>query len=89
LSLSYRRNRGHNPSTEEIAPHLLESAAEMIMRFLVSLTKGIMMAIGITLPTPEQEKAVAVVWVVAFFAMIAIIAGVGWAVLASFSHNMN
>lgn len=61
----------------------------MIMRFLVSLTKGIMLAIGITLPTPEQEKAVAIIWVVAFFAMIAIIAGVGWAVMASFSHNMN
>jgi hypothetical protein len=57
----------------------------MIMRTLVSLTKGIMLAIGITLPTPEQEKAVAVIWVVAFFVMIAIIFGVGWAVLASFS----
>ncbi len=54
------------------------------MRFLVSFTKGIMMAIGITLPTPEQEKTVALVWVVAFFAMIAIILGVGWAVLTSF-----
>jgi hypothetical protein len=60
-----------------------------MMKFLISLTKGIMMAIGITLPTPEQEKAVAIVWVVAFFAMIAIIAGVGWAVLSSFARNMN
>jgi hypothetical protein len=57
----------------------------MIMRMLVSFTKGIMLAIGITLPTPEQERAVAIVWVVAFFAMIAIILGVGWAVLTSFS----
>ncbi len=57
----------------------------MLMRFLVSLTKGIMMAIGITLPTPEQEKTVALVWVVAFFAMIAIILGVGWVVLTSFA----
>lgn len=48
-----------------------------------------MLAIGITLPTPEQEKTVAIVWVVAFFAMIAIILGVGWAVLASISHSMN
>jgi hypothetical protein len=55
----------------------------MIMRMLVSLTKGIMLAIGITLPTPEQEKTVAVIWVVAFFVMIAIILGVGWAVLTS------
>lgn len=61
----------------------------MFMRFLVSFTKGLMMAIGITLPTPEQEKAVAVVWVVAFFVMIAIILGAGWAVLNSISHSMN
>jgi uncharacterized membrane protein len=57
----------------------------MIMRMLVSFTKGIMLAIGITLPTPEQEKVVAVIWVVAFFVMIGIILGVGWAVLTSFS----
>ena len=57
----------------------------MIMRFLVSFTKGIMLAIGITLPTPEQEKAVAIIWVVAFFVMIGIILGVGWVVLTSFS----
>jgi hypothetical protein len=59
----------------------------MLMRFLVSFTKGIMLAIGITLPKPEQEKAVAIIWVVAFFAMIGIIAGVGWAVLTSFSNS--
>ena len=57
----------------------------MIMRMLVSFTKGIMLAIGITLPTPEQEKAVAVIWVVAFFVMVGIILGVGWMVLISFS----
>ena len=57
----------------------------MIMRMLVSLTKGIMLAIGITLPTPEQEKAVAIIWVAAFFGMIGIIFAVGWAVLTSFS----
>ena len=48
-----------------------------------------MLAIGITLPKPEQEKTVALVWVAAFFLMIAIIVGVGWAVLASLSHSMN
>jgi hypothetical protein len=58
----------------------------MFMRLLVSFTKGIMLAIGITLPKPEQEKTVAIVWVVAFFAMIAIILGVGWAVLTSFAN---
>ena len=61
----------------------------MIMRFLVKLTRGIMLAIGITLPTPEQEKVVAIVWVVAFFLLIAIILGSGWAVLNSISHSMN
>ncbi|HYV74278.1 MAG TPA: hypothetical protein VFB24_08490 [Candidatus Binatia bacterium] len=61
----------------------------MIMRFLVSLSKGIMLAIGITLPQPEHEKAVALIWVAAFFAMLAIILGVGWAVLMSISHTMN
>ncbi|HEY4934570.1 MAG TPA: hypothetical protein VII23_23635 [Terriglobales bacterium] len=57
------------------------------MRMLVSFTKGIMLAIGITLPTPEQEKAVAVIWVVAFFVMVGIILGVGWVVLTSFSTS--
>ena len=57
----------------------------MIMKFLVSLTKGIMLAIGITLPTPEQEKAVAIIWVAAFFVMVGIILGVGWLVLTSFA----
>ncbi len=61
----------------------------MLMRFLVKFTRGIMLAIGITLPTPEQEKAVAIVWVVAFFLLIAIILGSGWAVLNSISHSMN
>ena len=61
----------------------------MLMRFLVSFSKAIMLAIGITLPTPEQEKAVAIVWVVAFFVMIAIIVGAGWAVLESISRSMN
>jgi hypothetical protein len=61
----------------------------MFMKYLVSFTKGIMLAIGITLPKPEQEKAVAIVWVVAFFVMVGIIAGVGWAVLTSLSRSMN
>ena len=59
----------------------------MLMRLLVSFTKGIMLAIGITLPKPEQEKTVAIVWVVAFFAMIGIVLGVGWVVLTSFSSG--
>ena len=59
----------------------------MLMRLLISFTRGIMIAIGITLPKPEQEKTVAIVWVVAFFVMIGIIAGVGWLVLKSFSNS--
>jgi hypothetical protein len=46
-----------------------------------------MLTIGITLPKPEQEKTVALVWVVAFFVMIGIVAGVGWLVLTSFSNS--
>ena len=69
-------------------PRVLELVATvMIMRFLVSFTKGIMLAIGITLPTPEQEKAVAIIWVAAFFVMIGIVLGVGWIVLTSFSNG--
>jgi len=48
-----------------------------------------MLAIGITLPKPEHENTVALIWVAAFFAMIAIIAAVGWAVLNSMSQSMN
>ena len=60
-----------------------------MMQFLVKFTRGIMLAIGITLPKPEQEKAVALIWVAAFFLMIAIIFGAGWAVLESISRSMN
>ena len=78
--MKWTRPDGNSPSALRLT---------MLMRFLVSLTRGIMLAIGITLPTPEQEKAVAIVWVVAFFVMIAIILGAGWAVLTSISHSMN
>ena len=61
----------------------------MLMRYLISFTKGIMLAVGITLPKPEQEKAVALIWVAAFFVMVAIIVGAGWAVLQSMSRSMN
>jgi hypothetical protein len=61
----------------------------MLMRFLIALSKAIMLAVGITLPKPEHEKAVALIWVAAFFVMIAIILGVGWGVLNSLSHSMN
>ena len=59
----------------------------MLMRLLISFTRGIMIAIGIRLPKPEREKTVAIVWVVAFFVMIGIVAGVGWLVLTSFANS--
>lgn len=61
----------------------------MFMRFLVNFSRGVMLAVGITLPKPEHEKAVALVWVAAFFLMAAIILGASWAVLQSISHAMN
>ena len=61
----------------------------MFMNFLVKFTRGIMLAVGITLPKPEHEKAVALIWVAAFFLMAAIILGSGWAVLQSISRSMN
>ncbi len=47
------------------------------------------MAVGITLPKPEQEKAVALIWVAAFVVMALIVVGVGWAVLSSMSGSVN
>ncbi len=58
------------------------------MKFLIKITRALMMAIGITLPTPEQERAVVIVWVIAAFVMIGIIVGVGWAVLQSMASSM-
>ena len=59
------------------------------MKFLVMVTRALMMAIGITLPKPEHEKTVALIWVVAAFAMAAIIVIVSWAVLQSMAGSMN
>jgi hypothetical protein len=58
------------------------------MKFLIALTRGCMMAIGITLPKPEQEKAVALVWLVAALVMLGIIVGTGWLVLHSMSSSV-
>lgn len=77
----------HNPLADGTPGVLQLNATIMFMRLLVSFTKGIMLAIGITLPKPEQEKTVAIVWVVAFFAMIGIVCAVSWAVLTSFSNS--
>jgi hypothetical protein len=58
------------------------------MRFLVAVTRAIMIAVGITLPTPEQEKKVAIVWLVAAIVMALIILVTGWAVLSSMSSSV-
>jgi predicted tellurium resistance membrane protein TerC len=48
-----------------------------------------MIAIGITLPTPEQEKKVAIIWLLAALVMVLIVLGTGWAVLSSMQSSMN
>jgi len=58
------------------------------MKLLIAITRGCMMAIGITLPTPEQERKVAIVWLVAAILMVLIILGTGWAVLSSMSSSV-
>lgn len=59
-----------------------------LMRFLVAMTRGWMIAIGITLPTREEEKAVAIIWVAAALLMILLMATVGWAVIRSMADSM-
>ncbi len=58
-----------------------------MMKFLIAITRGIHSAIGITLPTPEQEKAVAIIWLVAAVMLVLIILGTGWLVLSSMSSS--
>ena len=45
-------------------------------------------AIGITLPKPEQEKAVAIIWVVAAVMLVVIILATGWLVVSSMSSSV-
>lgn len=59
------------------------------MNFLVSFMRGCLIAIGITLPKPEHEKAVAVIWLLAGITMVLIVLGTGWLVLNSMSSSMN
>ena len=58
------------------------------MNFLVSFMRGCLIAIGITLPKPEHEKAVAVIWLLAGVLMVLIVLGTGWLVLNSMSNSM-
>jgi hypothetical protein len=59
------------------------------MNLLVTFMRGCLIAIGITLPKPEHEKRVAIIWLLAGVVMVAIVFGTGWLVLNSMSSSMN
>lgn len=59
-----------------------------MMKYWIALIRGMHSAIGISLPTPEQEKAVAIVWLVAAVMLALIVLGTGWLVLSSMSSSM-
>jgi len=59
------------------------------MKYLIAITRGIHGAVGISLPKPEQEKAVAIVWLAAAVVFILVIVGTGWLVLNSMSASTN
>ena len=59
-----------------------------IMKYLSALIRGVHSAIGISLPTPQQEKAVALVWLGAAVMLVLIVLGTGWLVLSSMSSSV-
>jgi len=59
------------------------------MKYLVAIIRGVHSAIGISLPKPGQEKAVAIIWLTAAMILVLIILGTGWLVLSSMSNSMN
>jgi len=59
-----------------------------VMKYWIAFIRGIHSAIGITTPKPEQEKAVAIVWLVAVVMLVVIILGTGWLVLSSMSSSV-
>jgi hypothetical protein len=60
----------------------------LMMKYLIAVIRGVHGAIGISLPSPEQEKAVAIVWLVAAAMLVLIILGTGWLVLSSMSSSV-
>jgi len=58
------------------------------MKYLIAMIRGLHSAIGITLPTPEQEKAVAFIWLAAAVMMVLIVFATGWLVLNSMSSSV-
>ena len=57
------------------------------MKYLIAITRGIHSAIGITLPKPAQEKAVAIIWLATLVVLALIVLGTGWLVLSSMSSS--
>ena len=49
-----------------------------MMKFLIAITRGVHSAVGISLPKPGQEKAVAIIWLVALLMLALIVLGTGW-----------
>ncbi len=60
-----------------------------MMKYLIAITRGVHSAIGISLPKPGQEKAVALIWLAALLMLALIVLGTGWLVLNSMSNSMS
>ena len=58
------------------------------MKYVIAVIRGIHGAIGISLPKPEQEKAVALVWLAAAVMLVLVVLGTGWLVLSSMSASV-
>ena len=59
-----------------------------MMKYLIAVIRGIHGAVGISLPKPEQERAVALVWLTAAVVLVLVIVGTGWLVLSSMSSSV-
>lgn len=57
------------------------------MGILVYLMRGLHNVVGITVPKPEHEKWVALLWIAVAFAMLMIVAGFGYFILTSIAST--
>ena len=60
-----------------------------MMKYLIAIIRGIHSAVGISIPRPEQEKAVALVWLGASILLVVIVLITGWLVLSSMSSSVS
>jgi len=60
-----------------------------MMKYLIAIIRGIHSAVGISIPRPEQEKAVALVWLGASALLVVIVLITGWLVLSSMSNSIS